>query len=187
MTFSYPNVLIIPETQHFHVKISYLIRQIYTYGGTGRCYIPTLRLFKGSRYYHYFQYIKSVHKTYKPLTVPLSKCIRSHSLSSQLFQLLRQITSTVMKTSSSLFSPLVLPLFVLSSPTPVIVRQDSTTENGFITDPCNALTVTFARGTNEPGNVGDVAGPPFFSALRSDLGTDQVTIQGVDYSADILG
>jgi len=92
-----------------------------------------------------------------------------------------------MKTSSSLLSLLLVPLLVLSSPTPVIVRQDSTTENGLTTDPCKALTLIFARGTDEPGNVGDVAGPPFFAALRSDLGTDQVTVQGVDYSADVLG
>jgi cutinase len=91
-----------------------------------------------------------------------------------------------MKTSSSLLS-LLLPLLVLSSPTPVIIRQDSTTENGLTTDPCKALTLIFARGTNEPGNVGHDAGPPFFAALRSDLGTDQVTVQGVDYSADIFG
>jgi cutinase len=92
-----------------------------------------------------------------------------------------------MKTSSSLISLLVLPLPVLSSPTPVIARQDSTTENGLTADSCKALTVIFARGTNEPGNVGDIAGPPFFSALRSDLGTDQVTVQGVDYGATIFG
>lgn len=109
------------------------------------------------------------------------RCL-SHSVISQL----HQNTSTIMKTSSSLLS-LLLPLFVLSSPTPVIVRQDSTTENGLTTDSCKALTVIFARGTNEPGNVGDIAGPPFFSALRSDLGTDKVTVQGVDYGATVFG
>ena len=92
-----------------------------------------------------------------------------------------------MKSSSSLFSLLVFPMLVLSSPTPVIVRQSSTTENGLTTDSCKALTVIFARGTNEAGNVGDIAGPPFFTALRSDLGPSKVTVQGVDYSATIIG
>ena len=31
--------------------------------------------------------------------------------------------------------------------------------------------------------MGTVAGPPFFSALKSDLGDDQVAVQGVDYPA----
>jgi cutinase len=92
-----------------------------------------------------------------------------------------------MKPSSNLIPLFLFPLLVLSSPTPVVVRQSSTTENGLTTDACKALTVIFARGTDEPGNVGDVAGPPFFSALRSDLGTDKVTVQGVDYGATVLG
>lgn len=60
----------------------------------------------------------------------------------------------------------------------------SSTENG-ITDKgaCTPLTVIFARGTSEGGNVGTVAGPPFFSALRDAVGADKVTVQGVDYPA----
>lgn len=62
----------------------------------------------------------------------------------------------------------------------------SSTENG-ITDggACTPLTVIFARGTSEAGNVGSVAGPPMFAALRQALGQDQVTVQGVDYPASI--
>lgn len=45
----------------------------------------------------------------------------------------------------------------------------------------------FARGTTEPGNVGLVAGPPFFDALSQMMGADQVTVQGVDYGASIEG
>ena len=48
---------------------------------------------------------------------------------------------------------------------------------------CTPLTVIFARGTSESGNVGTVAGPPFFSSLRDSLGANQVTVQGVDYPA----
>jgi cutinase len=57
-------------------------------------------------------------------------------------------------------------------------------ENG-VTDKncCTDLTVIFARGTGELGNVGTVTGPPMFKALRSKLGANNVTIQGVDYPA----
>lgn len=46
------------------------------------------------------------------------------------------------------------------------------------------MTVIFARGTGETGNVGTVTGPPFFRALRSKLGNGRVTVQGVDYPAN---
>lgn len=62
----------------------------------------------------------------------------------------------------------------------------SDTENGVNDNAgCTPLTVIFARGTSESGNVGTVAGPPFFSALRDSLGADKVTVQGVDYPASI--
>jgi cutinase len=48
---------------------------------------------------------------------------------------------------------------------------------------CTDMTVIFARGTGEPGNVGIISGPPMFKALRKKLGADRVTVQGVDYSA----
>ena len=54
-------------------------------------------------------------------------------------------------------------------------------------DLCRPVTVIFARGTIETGNVGSLAGPPFFNALSLALGADNVAIQGVDYSAGILG
>jgi cutinase len=51
---------------------------------------------------------------------------------------------------------------------------------------CAALTVIFARGTTEPGNVGVLAGPEFLTALQSMVGSS-VTMQGVAYSASIEG
>lgn len=53
--------------------------------------------------------------------------------------------------------------------------------------PCKAMTVIFARGTTETGNVGTLAGPPFFSALKDLVGAENVAVQGVDYPADIPG
>ncbi|KAH7179575.1 cutinase-domain-containing protein [Fusarium flagelliforme] len=52
---------------------------------------------------------------------------------------------------------------------------------------CKDVTVIFARGTTEPGNVGMAAGPPFFKALGEKLGSDKLAVQGVDYKADIAG
>lgn len=110
-----------------------------------------------------------------------------------------------MKTTTALIPSFLLPLLALSAPlsspaieerdhvvaalaAPLLTpRQSSSTENGLTTDPCKALTVIFARGTSEAGNVGSVAGPPFFSALRGDLGTSQVTVQGVPYDASFIG
>lgn len=54
---------------------------------------------------------------------------------------------------------------------------------------CRAVTVIYARGTTQEGNVGsaDSEGPTFFNALAARLGgTGQLAIQGVTYSADIF-
>ncbi|KAA6407502.1 MAG: carbohydrate esterase family 5 [Lasallia pustulata] len=52
---------------------------------------------------------------------------------------------------------------------------------------CAPITVIFARGTVEPGNVGDLAGPPFFNALDVLYGDSNVAVQGVDYPATVAG
>ena len=52
---------------------------------------------------------------------------------------------------------------------------------------CKPVTVIFARGTIELGNVGSITGPPFFNALDILLGLDKVAVQGVDYPATIEG
>lgn len=58
------------------------------------------------------------------------------------------------------------------------------TENGIENgNCCTDMTVVFARGTGEFGNVGTVSGPPMFAALRQKLGANRVTVQGVDYPA----
>ncbi|KAI0136835.1 cutinase [Xylariales sp. AK1849] len=70
---------------------------------------------------------------------------------------------------------------------PVDKRQSLSgdTQNG-LSGACKGTTVIFARGTTESGNVGTVAGPPFFQALSSKVGGD-LAVQGVDYPADIPG
>ena len=53
---------------------------------------------------------------------------------------------------------------------------------------CRPVTIIFARGTAEPGNIGLLAGPPFFDALAAQIG-DAIAfgVQGVPYAADIVG
>ncbi|KAF3025490.1 separase/separin [Neopestalotiopsis sp. 37M] len=71
--------------------------------------------------------------------------------------------------------------------TPVDKRQSlaGVTQNG-LSGGCKGMTVIFARGTTELGNVGSVAGPPFFQALSDKMGGD-IAVQGVQYPADIPG
>ncbi|KAJ9426004.1 cutinase-domain-containing protein [Fusarium oxysporum] len=52
---------------------------------------------------------------------------------------------------------------------------------------CADITVVFARGTNEGGNVGAVAGPPFLEALREKAASLSVAMQGVEYAANVTG
>ena len=52
---------------------------------------------------------------------------------------------------------------------------------------CRPVTMIFARGKIETGNVAAIVGPPFFSALGLAIGDENVGVQGVDYPATILG
>lgn len=52
---------------------------------------------------------------------------------------------------------------------------------------CKPITVIYARGTIELGNVGSLAGPPFFNALDVKYGADKIGVQGVDYPATFGG
>ncbi|KAG0153150.1 hypothetical protein PDIDSM_5000 [Penicillium digitatum] len=63
----------------------------------------------------------------------------------------------------------------------------SITENGVTQNSgCKEYTFIFARGTTELGNMGSVVGPPLAQQLNSLTG-DKVTVQGVDYPADVAG
>ena len=56
----------------------------------------------------------------------------------------------------------------------------SSTENQFSDgSACRAVTILFARGTTEAGNVGSSAGPPFFQALANEIGASNLAVQGV--------
>lgn len=63
------------------------------------------------------------------------------------------------------------------------ISQNDVTNGGG----CKAMTVLFARGTTEPGNMGIIAGPPFVSALGKMMGASNLAVQGIEYPADIPG
>ncbi|KAF2845080.1 carbohydrate esterase family 5 protein [Plenodomus tracheiphilus IPT5] len=84
--------------------------------------------------------------------------------------------------------------FFLTLPEPqgLTKRQYSGSTYNQLTDgtACRPVTVIYARGTSQAGNVGDSAavGPLFFNNLSSRLGgTTQLAIQGVTYSASVSG
>ncbi|KAL7945358.1 carbohydrate esterase family 5 protein [Trichoderma barbatum] len=59
----------------------------------------------------------------------------------------------------------------------------SNTEN----DGCGDVTVLFARGTCDPGNVGVLVGPWFFESLQTALGRKTLGVKGVPYPASVEG
>jgi cutinase len=59
-----------------------------------------------------------------------------------------------------------------------------------INDSCRPITVIYARGTTQAGNVGEAnsEGPTFFNALAKAVGgTSRLAIQGVTYPANVFG
>lgn len=53
---------------------------------------------------------------------------------------------------------------------------------------CADVTIVFARGTCDPGNVGTLVGPPIINAIKSAIGSSKsVTVQGVPYPASVDG
>ncbi|KAL2068590.1 hypothetical protein VTL71DRAFT_14927 [Oculimacula yallundae] len=66
--------------------------------------------------------------------------------------------------------------------------DDPINENG-LGGACKAVTVLFAKGTGEKGNMGDGSspGPAWAAAIRASLGTDKVTVQGIEYDASVFG
>src|SRR5690242_18239470 len=61
------------------------------------------------------------------------------------------------------------------------------TQNDLKNGECRTMTVIFARGTTEGGNMGTLTGPPFVQALGKMVGEENLAVQGVDYPADVAG
>ncbi|KAK6705382.1 hypothetical protein SNK05_009280 [Fusarium graminearum] len=70
-------------------------------------------------------------------------------------------------------------------------RQFSSSTYNQLTDgtPCRPVTMIYARGTTQAGNVGDPAavGPVLFNNLASRIGLNNLAVQGVAYPANIAG
>lgn len=70
----------------------------------------------------------------------------------------------------------------------LVARQTGATANDLENGECKAMTLIFARGTTEAGNMGSVVGPPFANALIQAAGAENVAVQGVNnYPADVQG
>ncbi|KAH9209030.1 putative cutinase [Leptodontidium sp. 2 PMI_412] len=53
--------------------------------------------------------------------------------------------------------------------------------------PCAQMTIIFARGTTEPGNMGVFAGPQLVQAVQTAMPGTSINVQGVNYTATIQG
>lgn len=98
-------------------------------------------------------------------------------------------------------APFVLLLLsfgtALASPTRdssahALVRRNYTTEYADqLVDgtPCRDVTVIYARGTGQQGNIGESTdvGPLFLDDLAAIVGSSSLAAQGVNYSADVTG
>ena len=81
------------------------------------------------------------------------------------------------------FAPLLVLAPLASAALTSSTQNDVTNGSG-----CKAMTVLFARGTTELGNMGSVAGSPFVSALGKMMGGAQnLAVQGIAYPADVPG
>ncbi|ROV86824.1 hypothetical protein VSDG_10152 [Cytospora chrysosperma] len=71
------------------------------------------------------------------------------------------------------------------SSTSGLSARASISENG-LDDACKNVTLIFARGTTELGNMGSVVGPSLSTDVKKAL-NDNVAVQGVDYAANVAG
>ncbi|KAI1364282.1 carbohydrate esterase family 5 protein [Xylaria arbuscula] len=65
-------------------------------------------------------------------------------------------------------------------------RATGTTANDYVNGGCKEVILFYARGSTQPGNMGDQPGPQTADGLIAALGTSKIAIQGVDYGADLL-
>lgn len=78
-------------------------------------------------------------------------------------------------------------LFPLEIDSSLTIISAASTATDVTDGVCKPVTLIFARGTTEPGNMGTVVGPPLASAMQAAFGADKVAIQGVNYAANIAG
>ncbi|KAH7408948.1 cutinase [Cadophora sp. MPI-SDFR-AT-0126] len=90
--------------------------------------------------------------------------------------------------SSSISLPQAAAMGSISTLNTIAAAADPINENG-LSGACKDVTVLFAKGTGENGNMGDGSspGPAWAAAIRASLGTARVAVQGIDYDASVLG
>lgn len=100
------------------------------------------------------------------------------------------VTSTVLMgllLPLSMAAPAMSGFELLQERSQELAGRQSSTRDDLVNGDCKDVTVIFARGTSEDGNVGASVGPPLFDALVDLIGNDAVAVQGVDYPATIPG
>ncbi|GKZ23171.1 hypothetical protein AbraIFM66951_002107 [Aspergillus brasiliensis] len=92
--------------------------------------------------------------------------------------------------TASLAATLAVSTPLATDPGSLYARQFGTgsTANDLESGSCKDVTLIFARGSTEIGNMGSVIGPPLCDNLKSKLGSDKVACQGVggQYSAGLV-
>ncbi|TLS29910.1 hypothetical protein PpBr36_02204, partial [Pyricularia pennisetigena] len=80
-------------------------------------------------------------------------------------------------------------LAATASAMPVLEARQTvgTTANEFTQGGCKDVVLLYARGTTQSGNMGEEPGPALGNALKTRLGAARVAVQGVAYSASLLG
>ncbi|PYH45980.1 cutinase family protein [Aspergillus saccharolyticus JOP 1030-1] len=88
-----------------------------------------------------------------------------------------------------------LATLAVASPVPApapelnqLQTRQTMNSNDLTSGSCKDVTLIFARGSTEMGNMGTVIGPPLCTALKSKLGDDKVACQGVggQYTAGLI-
>ncbi|KAJ1548099.1 hypothetical protein HK405_004222, partial [Cladochytrium tenue] len=102
------------------------------------------------------------------------------------FTLVLSLLVLVSAAATALALPVPEPAAATAAPA-AAANLASDVQNGLVDGQCGALTVVFARGTTEQGNVGSLVGPPFLQSLAGMVGAANLVAQGVDYPADVQG
>lgn len=92
--------------------------------------------------------------------------------------------------TSFIFSLLVTT--TLSAPAAITKRQYTSDTYNQLTDgtPCRNISLIYARGLNEAGNIGGPAdlGPLFLNEVATKVGgEDKIAVQGINYAASYFG
>lgn len=64
------------------------------------------------------------------------------------------------------------------NPVELFDQSSDTREDIVNSTECKPYTIVFARGLDEPGNVGERVGPPFFAELANLVGSENLKVQG---------